>query len=166
MSWEDMMRRILQPIGGVPPHVRSGYGETTNRAPGSSNPPSAFADALGPFDRNPASPAYIPEYRQYLRDARAVPATSPEDVRILTRMPARGPHGSAFDSEPVKVPNIGPASTLPPAVQKQFGGLFGIWPPFSEAATSPDLSQTRQGQPDTPATEDWSAMWRGRTGLP
>lgn len=38
MSWEDMMRRILQPIGGVAPHVTSGYGETANRPRGSSNP--------------------------------------------------------------------------------------------------------------------------------
>lgn len=273
MSWEDMMRRILQPAGRVAPHVTSGYGETTNRPVGSSNPhrgidfnyvggrearlnksnpavrspvdgvvenagedkwgtiairdkngllhqilhtnarhvkvgdpvaagqligtmgntgiirkdgkpgdphvhyqikdsegrlmdPSAFADALEPFDPNPASPAYIPEYRQYLRDARAVPATSPEDVRILTRMPARTPRGSAFDSEPVKVPNIGPASTLPPVVQKQFEGLLGIWPPFSENAVPPDLGQIRQEQPDPPNNEDWSAMWRRRTGLP
>lgn len=68
--------------------------------------PGAFADALGPFDPNPASPAYVPEYRQYLQSASAVPAASP------------------------------------------------------------DLSQTGQGQPETPDTEDWSAMRRRRTGLP
>ncbi|MDH2341689.1 M23 family metallopeptidase [Bradyrhizobium sp. SSUT77] len=268
-----MMRRILQPIGRVAPHGTSGYGETTNRPRGSSNPhrgidfnyvggqearlnkshpalrspvdgvvenagedkwgtiairdkdgllhqilhsnarhvkigdpvaagqilgtmgntglirkdgkkgdlhvhyqikdpsgnlidPRAFSDALGPFDPNPAPPAYIPEYRQYLRDARTVPATSPADVRILTRMPAGSPSRSAFDSEPIAVPEAGPASTLPPAAQKQFGGLFGLWPPFSENAAAPDLSQTRQRQLDTPDTEDWSTMWRRRTGLP
>lgn len=128
--------------------------------------PTAFVDAQGPFDPNPAPPAYIPEYTQYLRDAHAVPATSPEDVRGLTRMPARRPNGSAFDSEQVPVPNIGASSTLPPAAQKQFGGLFGLWPPFSETAASPDLNQTRQGPSDTPDNEDWSAMWRGRTSLP
>ncbi|MBR0774442.1 M23 family metallopeptidase [Bradyrhizobium diazoefficiens] len=125
--------------------------------------PTAFADAQGPFDPNPAPPAYIPEYTQYFRDARAVPA---EEVRILTRMPAGSSSRSAFDSEPVKVPNIGPASTLPPAAQKQFGALFGLWPPFSEDGISPDVNQTRQGQSDTPNNEDWSAMWRRRIGLP
>jgi len=38
MSWEDMMRRILQPTGPVSPHVTSGYGVTTDRPRGSSNP--------------------------------------------------------------------------------------------------------------------------------
>lgn len=38
MSWEDMMRRILQPAGRVAPHVTSRFGETTNRPVGSSNP--------------------------------------------------------------------------------------------------------------------------------
>ncbi|SFI47530.1 M23 family metallopeptidase [Bradyrhizobium sp. Gha] len=235
MSREDMMRRILQPIGRVPPHVTSPYGAVSGRPRGSSNPhrgidfnyvggqqaplnkshpelrspvngvveragddqwgtisirdnnglrhqilhtnsrnvkvgdvvaagqvvgtmgntglfdkngrpgqqhvhyqikdpagnvldPGEFADAQGPFDPIPA-PAYIPEYRQYLRNARAVPATSPEDVRVLTRMPTTGSRGSAFDSDPVPVPNVGPASTLPPAVQKHFGGLFGLLPP-------------------------------------
>lgn len=273
MSWEDMMRRILQPAGRVPPHVTSGYGVTADRPRGSSSPhrgidfnyvggrearlnksnpavrspvdgvvesagedkwgtiairdkngllhqilhtnarhvnigdpvaagqlvgtmgntgvfrrdgtpgdphvhyqikdaqgrlmdPSAFADALGPFDPNPASPAYIPEYRQYLRNAPVVPGASPEDVRILTRMPAGSPNRSAFHSKPPEVPNVGPASTLPPAAQKQLGKLFALWPPFSENATSPDLSQTRQGQSETPDHEDWSAMWRRRIGLP
>lgn len=69
-----------------------------------------------------------------------------------------GPNGVAW--------NIGASSTLPPAAQKQFGGLFGLWPPFSESAASPDPSQTRQGPSDTPNNEDWSAMWRRRIGLP
>lgn len=128
--------------------------------------PSTFADALGPFDPNPASPAYIPEYRQYRRDARAVPAAPRDDVRILTRVPARGPRPSAFDSKPPEVSNVGPISTLPPAAQRQFGELFGLWPPFSENPVSPDLSQARPGQPNTPNDEDWSAMWRRRIGLP
>ena len=128
--------------------------------------PSAFADALGPFDPNPASPAYIPEYGQYLQSARAVPATPPKDVQILTRMPAGSPSRSAFDTKPPEVPNVGPGFTRPLAAQKQFGGLFGLWPPFSEDAASPDLSQTGQGQPDTHDNEDWSAMWRRRIGLP
>ena len=27
MSWEDIMRRVLPPIGGVSPHITSRYGE-------------------------------------------------------------------------------------------------------------------------------------------
>ncbi|WP_196236069.1 M23 family metallopeptidase [Bradyrhizobium japonicum] len=128
--------------------------------------PQAFWEQQGPIDPNPAPPAYVDEYREYLRDARGVPATSRKDVRILTRMPAATPNRSAFDTKPPEVLNVGPASTLPPAAQNQFGGLFGLWPPFSENATSPDLGQTRQGQSDPPDHEDWSAMWRRRTGLP
>ncbi|WP_194403479.1 M23 family metallopeptidase [Bradyrhizobium sp. CCBAU 53351] len=127
--------------------------------------PGAFADALGPFDPIPA-PAYIPEYQRYLQNAHMVPGTRPEDVRVLTRMPAATPNRSGFDTKPPKISNVGPASTLPPAAQKQLGGLFGLWPPFSENPISPDLSQTRQGQSETPDREDWSAMWRRRTGLP
>src|SRR5205814_590545 len=37
MSWQDIMRRVLPPIGGVPPHPTSAYG-ATNRPPNSTNP--------------------------------------------------------------------------------------------------------------------------------
>src|SRR5262245_15149113 len=37
MSWQDIMRRILPPIGGASPEVRSPYGDT-NRPRGSTNP--------------------------------------------------------------------------------------------------------------------------------
>ena len=37
MSWQDIMRRVLPPIAGVPPHTTSVYG-ATDRPPGSSNP--------------------------------------------------------------------------------------------------------------------------------
>jgi murein DD-endopeptidase MepM/ murein hydrolase activator NlpD len=37
MSWEDIMRRVLPPAGGVSPHTTSAYG-ATNRPPGSTNP--------------------------------------------------------------------------------------------------------------------------------
>lgn len=36
--WDDMMRRILQPVGGISPHVTSPYGAMTGRPFGSSNP--------------------------------------------------------------------------------------------------------------------------------
>ena len=115
--------------------------------------PTAFADAQRPFDPNPAPPAYIPEYTQYSRDARAVPATSPEDVRVLMRMPAERSSRSAFDSKQAPVPDIGPASTLPPAAQERFQGLFGTWPPFSGNETSPDLSRPQRDSPTSPTTK-------------
>ena len=37
MSWKDMMRRVLPPIGGVLPDTTSAFG-ATDRPPGSSNP--------------------------------------------------------------------------------------------------------------------------------
>jgi hypothetical protein len=37
MSWEKIMRRVLPPIGGVPPHITSSYG-ATDRPPKSTNP--------------------------------------------------------------------------------------------------------------------------------
>jgi hypothetical protein len=37
MSWEDIMRRVLPPIGGLSPHPTSAYG-ATNRPRGSTNP--------------------------------------------------------------------------------------------------------------------------------
>lgn len=37
MSWQDIMRRVLPPIGGVLPHVTSSYA-ATDRPPGSTNP--------------------------------------------------------------------------------------------------------------------------------
>ncbi|WP_082641444.1 M23 family metallopeptidase [Bradyrhizobium yuanmingense] len=36
--WDDMMRRILQPVEGISPHVTSPYGAETGRPRGSSNP--------------------------------------------------------------------------------------------------------------------------------
>jgi hypothetical protein len=38
MSWEDIMRRVLPPIGGVSPHITSRFGEQEGRPPGSSKP--------------------------------------------------------------------------------------------------------------------------------
>ena len=37
MSWENIMRRVLPPIGGVLPHITSSYG-ATDRPPNSTNP--------------------------------------------------------------------------------------------------------------------------------
>ena len=43
MSWDDIMRRMLPPIGGVLPHITGpagafGAGEAEGRGPGSSRP--------------------------------------------------------------------------------------------------------------------------------
>ena len=38
MSWDDIRRRVLNPIEGVLPHDTSAYGTKTNRPPSSSNP--------------------------------------------------------------------------------------------------------------------------------
>jgi Peptidase family M23 len=38
MSWEDIMRRVLPPIEGIPPHTTSPYGARQNRPPSSTNP--------------------------------------------------------------------------------------------------------------------------------
>jgi hypothetical protein len=38
MSWQDIMQRVLQPIGGVSPHTTSPYGEEEGRPPGSTKP--------------------------------------------------------------------------------------------------------------------------------
>jgi Peptidase family M23 len=38
MSWQDIMRRVLPPIGGVSPHITSRYGAITDRPPSSTNP--------------------------------------------------------------------------------------------------------------------------------
>lgn len=37
MSWQNIMLRMLPPIGGVPPHITSSYG-ATDRPPDSTNP--------------------------------------------------------------------------------------------------------------------------------
>ncbi|PDT88167.1 hypothetical protein CO669_21285 [Bradyrhizobium sp. Y36] len=66
--------------------------------------PQAYWEQQGPIDPNPAPPAYVDEYRQYLRDAGGVPATSREDVRVLRRVPVRTTERSAFNSKPVEVP--------------------------------------------------------------
>lgn len=125
--------------------------------------PQAFWKERGPIDPNPAPPVYVDEHRRYLRDAGAIPATSREDVRVLTRMPARPTDRSAFNSKPVELPYSGSNSPFPRGVEDYFRGLFGTWPPFSENETSPDLGQR---QSTSPNTEDWSAMWRRRIGLP
>src|SRR3569832_740691 len=37
MRWEEIMRRVLPPVGGLPPHITSEFG-STNRPVGSTNP--------------------------------------------------------------------------------------------------------------------------------
>jgi hypothetical protein len=50
MSWEDTMRRVLLPAGGVPPHTTSRYGATTDRPRSSTNPHRGVGDKRSWFD--------------------------------------------------------------------------------------------------------------------
>ena len=125
MSWEDMMRRILQPAGRVPPHVTSGYGVTADRPRGSSSPHRGI-------DFN-----YVGG-----REARL------NKSNPAVRSPVDGMVETAGEDK---------WGTI--AIRDKNGLLHQI-------PASADPSQTRQGQSDTPTTEDWSAMWRRRTGLP
>jgi len=271
--WDDMMRRILQPVGGISPHVTSPYGAVAGRPRGSSNPhrgidfnyvggqsarlntshpelrspvngvveraggdqwgtisirdnnglrhqilhtnsrkvkvgdvvaagqvigtmgntglfdekgnpghhhvhyqikdhagnvldPGAFANALGPFDPIPA-PAYIPEYQRYLQKTDMVPGTRPEDMRILRRMPAGKSDRSAFNSnDPVPVPAIPPDASFPSSPSSNFEERYKTWPSPSGAGVLAGFNHAPQRPPDTPDNEDWSTMWRRRTGLP
>ncbi len=114
----------------------------------------------------PGPPAYVPEHQLYLQGADRVPATRSEDVRILRRVPAGRSDRSTFNpSDEVPVPFIPPDASFPSSPQSQFERRFGAWP--NPAGGVPgDSRRARQGQPDTPDNEDWSAMWRRRSGLP
>lgn len=128
--------------------------------------PGAFADALGPFDPNPAPPAYVPEYQQYARDAAAVPEASRDDVRVLRRMPVEKPDRSPFKSEQKEVLYPRADSPLSPNAQGNFSERFGYWPSTDSGAALPaDEFQRTPGSSAGPL-EDWSAMWRRRIGLP
>ncbi|WP_456623837.1 MULTISPECIES: M23 family metallopeptidase [unclassified Bradyrhizobium] len=114
----------------------------------------------------PSSPAYVSEHQRYLQDADLVPATRPEDVRVLRRMPAGQSDRSAFNSsDGVSVPFIPPDASFPTPPQSNFEQRFGSWPASSGGVLA-GFNQAPQGQPDTPNNEDWSVMWRRRTGLP
>jgi hypothetical protein len=150
MSWEDMMRRILPPVDGASPHVTSRYGERFNRPEGASNPHGGIDfnyEVGGQRGINLKHP-----------DLRSPVDGVVENAGLGTsgRIAIRDRNGNLHEI----------LHTLPPAAQRQFGELFGLWPPFSENPVSPDLSQARPGQSNTPNDEDWSAMWRRRIGLP
>ena len=60
MSWQDIMRRVLTPIGGVGPHITSRYGEVEGRPPGSTKPHRGVDfnyNVSGPKGINLANPA-------------------------------------------------------------------------------------------------------------
>jgi hypothetical protein len=65
---------------------------------------------------------------------------------------------------PVAYPR--PDSSLPPNAQRSFSERFGYWPSAGSGAASP-ANEPRQALDTSADTlEDWSAMWRRRTGLP
>ena len=142
------------------------YQRPVGDAAGGIADPTVRADAQGPADPDPSLPAYIPEYLRYLQNADRVPRTRPGDVRILRRMPAGESDQSAFNSsDGVSVPFIPPDASFPLSPQNDFERRFGSWPRSSGSVLA-GLNQAPQGQPDPPDNEDWSAMWRRRTGLP
>lgn len=129
--------------------------------------PAARADAQASVDFNPGPPAYIPEYLRYLQDADRVPRTRSEDVRILSRMPAGKSDRSAFNSsDGVPVPFVSPDASFPASPQSDFEGRYGSWPSPSGGGVLAGVNQAQQSLSDSPNDEDWSAMWRRRTGLP
>lgn len=74
--------------------------------------------------------------------------------------------GSAFNSgDDVSVPFIAPDASFPTPPQSDFERRFGSWARSSGGVLA-GVNQAPRGQPDTPNDEDWSAMWRRRTGLP
>jgi Peptidase family M23 len=271
MSWEDIMRRVLPPAGGVSPHTTSAYG-ATNRPPGSTNPhrgvdfnydvgpngqrginlqhpalrapvdgvvenagegnvgriairdkngflhqilhthtrhvaigdpvvagqligtmgntgvdhknpkkgayhvhyqlwdrdgnrvnPTDFWDRQGPADPNPAPPAYLGEYQQYLRGLGANAGNGFGNAPGTANMPAPGSFDAPLDQSPARnarqtapslgpriagksqsffdtgtpaVPFVPPNNVLSPDLRNSFDSRFGNWASFP--AVPPD----------------------------
>lgn len=114
----------------------------------------------------PSPPTYVAEHQRYLQEADLVPATRAEEVRVLRKVPVGQSDRSAFNaSDGQSVPFIPPDSSFPLSPRGDFERRFGSWP-TSPGDVLAGSNQGPQGQPDTPVNEDWSAMWRRRTGLP
>ena len=147
--------------------VRLAADQRSDRNPaGRTTDPAAYADGQGRGDPASSPPAYIPEYLRYLQNADRAPRTRPADVRILRRMPAGESDRSVFNSsDGVSVPFIPPDASFPLSPQGDFERRFGS-EPTSSGGVLAGVYQAPQGQPDSPNNEDWSAMWRRRTGLP
>lgn len=134
---------------------------------GSITDPAARADAQGPVDPDSGPPAYIPEYLRYLQNADRVPRTRPEDVRVLRRMPAGDSHRSVFNSgDLVPVPAIPPNASFSSSPRSDFEERYKTWPSPSGGGVLAGVIQAPPGSSQAPNGEDWSAMWRRRTGLP
>jgi hypothetical protein len=86
-------------------------------------------------------------------------------IRDVGTMPVGKSDRSAFNpSGGVSMPIISPDASFAPSPQSDFEGRFGSWPTSSGVLAGFD--QSPLGQPDMPNNEDWSAMWRRRTGRP
>lgn len=113
----------------------------------------------------PSPPNCVSEHQRYLQDADLVPPTRPADVRVLRRMPVGKSDRSAFNSgDDVSVPFFAPDASFPTPPQSDFERRFGSCA-MSSGGVLAGVNQAPRGQPDTPNDEDWSAMWRRRTGL-
>jgi hypothetical protein len=128
--------------------------------------PASRADVQPSVDLNSGPPAYISEYLGYLRDADRVPRTRPEDVRVLRRMPAGKSDRSVFNSsDGAPVPFVSPDESFPLSPQSDFERRFGSWPAPAGGVLA-GVYQAPQSPSGSSNNEDWSAMWRRRTGLP
>lgn len=68
-------------------------------------------------------------------------------------------------SNVASVPFIPPDASFPLSPQSEVERRFGSWLSPTGGVLS-GFNQAPQGSSDTPNDEDWSAMWRRRTGLP
>ncbi|WP_143278703.1 hypothetical protein [Bradyrhizobium sp. Y36] len=129
-----------------------------------------FGDWIAPLTGHASAStplAYIPEHQLYLRSADKVPATRPEDVRILGRMPAEKSDRSVFNSGSAgAVPFIPPDASFPSSPGNDLAERYATWPSPSGGGVFAGFNQAPQRRSDTPDNEDWSAMWRRRIGLP
>ncbi|MCK1475529.1 M23 family metallopeptidase [Bradyrhizobium sp. 197] len=115
----------------------------------------------------PSPPAYVPEHQRYLQDADFVPVTRAEECAGSEENACRTIGSIRFQSsDGVSVPFIPPDASFPPSPQSDFEGRFGSWPSPSGGDVLAGFDQAPLGQPDIPNNEDWSAMWRRRTGRP
>ncbi|WP_082847885.1 M23 family metallopeptidase [Bradyrhizobium sp. DOA9] len=114
----------------------------------------------------PSPPVYVPEHQRYLQGAALIPATRPEDVRILRRTPAGKSDRSVFNSsDGAPVPFVSTDESFPLSPQSDVERRFGSWPAAAGGVLA-GVYQAPQSPSESQNNEDWSAIWRRRTGLP
>lgn len=91
-----------------------------------------------------------------------LPSYAQDNLALVGEMTSQIAAAAASDG--VSVPFIPPDASFPLSPQGDFERRFGPWPTSSGGVLA-GFNRAPQGQPDTPNNEDWSAMWRRRTGL-